>query len=163
MSDAAPGVENAPSMQSYARTATAEESDNRRSSKRPFGLYAITFLLLVNAVLIALDVTRTYVSLGLDLGLAPSGALSHSDIDRVLRLLSAGGYLAVAIGIWTLRRWAWVALMIVVGIALGEGIIRYLRHEPRYLIMLFNVLIVFYLNQRNVQRLFRPDQPEAAA
>ena len=73
----------------------------------------------------------------------------------VIRLASAAGFFAVSIGIWTLRRWAWVALMIVVGMALGEGILRYFGREPRYLTMLLNVLIVFYLNQRSMQRLFK--------
>jgi hypothetical protein len=130
--------------------------------KRPFGLYAITILLVTNATLVALDVSRSYVSLGLEFGLAPPGGLIGTRIDAVLRLIAAGGYFAVAIGIWTLRRWAWAVLMILVGIALGEGIIRYLRHEPRYLIMLFNIMIVFYLNQRSVQQLFRHEQPSSA-
>jgi hypothetical protein len=125
-----------------------------RAAKRPFGLYAIVVLLLTNAALIALDVSRSYVSLGLDLGVTLPG-LDHARIDWLLRLLAAAGFVLVALGIWTLRRWAWVALMIVVGAALGEGLLRYARGEPRYLIMLFNVLIVFYLNQHSVQRVFR--------
>lgn len=137
----------------------AAEPETSPARKRSFGLYAITILLVINAMLIALDVSRSYVSLGLDFGLAPPGGLSGSVIDQVLRLLTAASYFVVAIGIWTFRRWAWAALMILVGMALGEGILRYLRDEPRYLIMLFNIMIVFYLNQRSVQRLFRHDLP----
>ena len=129
--------------------------------KRPFGLYAITALLLINGTLVALDVSRSYVSVGIHLGLLRPvlAGLQAQDVDKVIRLLSAAGFFAVSIGIWTFRRWAWVALMIVVGMALGEGILRYLGREPRYLTMLLNVLIVFYLNQRNVQRLFRHNIP----
>ncbi|MGH7471037.1 MAG: hypothetical protein ACRENP_24065 [Longimicrobiales bacterium] len=114
--------------------------------------------------MIALDVSRSYVSLGMDFGLSRPvlPALSSADIDGLLRTLSAAGFFLVAIGIWTLRRWAWIALMIVVGAGLGEGLIRYMRGEPRYLIMLFNVLIVFYLNQRSVQRHFRAGQETPA-
>jgi hypothetical protein len=127
------------------------------SRKRPFGLYAITALLFTNSVLIALDVSHSPVGLGAALGL-PRWMLStlvNVDLDRVLRILTAAGFFLVAIGIWTLHRWAWAALMILVGAALGEGILRHTRGDPNYLIMLFNVLIVFYLNQRSVQRLFR--------
>lgn len=125
--------------------------------ERPPGLYAIIALLLANATLIALDVSRSYAALGIGLGLPRPvlPGISDADVDRVLRLLIAGGFLFVAVGIWTLRRWAWVALMIAVGLGLGEGLIRYARGDPRYVTMLINVLIVFYLNQHGVQRLFR--------
>lgn len=129
----------------------------RHRATRPFGLYAITALLLVNAILIALDATRSYVGLGVYLGLPRPHlpGLHDADVDRFMRFLTAGAHLAAAIGLWTFRRWAWAALMIVVGIALGEGLLRYARGQPEYLNMLFNVLIVFYLNQRDVQRLFK--------
>jgi hypothetical protein len=133
--------------------------------RRSFGLYAIIILLLINGTLIALDVSRSYASLGITLGLPrlKLPGLDNTDVDRIARFLTAAGYFAVAIGIWTLQRWGWTALMILIGVALGEGIIRYYRGDPRYLIMLFNVLIVFYLNQRNVQRLFRRSETTLAA
>ena len=125
--------------------------------KRPFGLYAITALLLTNAVLIALDVSHSPVGMGAALGLPRwmLRTLINLDLDRVIRYVTAAGFFLVSIGIWTLHRWAWAALMILVGAALGEGILRYTRGDPNYLVMLVNVLIVFYLNQRSVQRLFR--------
>src|SRR5262245_37326646 len=133
--------------------------------KRPFGLYAIILLLFINGTLIALDVSRSYVSLGITLGLPRPTlpGINNVDVDRVGRFLTAAVYYLVAIGVYTLRRWGWTALMILIGVALGEGIIRYYRGEPRYLIMMFNVLIVFYLNQRNVQRLFRRAETMPAA
>ncbi|HET9985673.1 MAG TPA: hypothetical protein VFQ38_18895 [Longimicrobiales bacterium] len=140
----------------------AARSEPGGPGRRPFGLYAIITLLLANGALTALDVSRSYVSLGIDLGIprpATIPGLSDADVDRLLRIVSAGGFVAVAIGIWMLRRWAWVALMIVVGLALGDGILRYVHGEPRYPSMWVNVLIVFYLNQRTVQRLFRRDRP----
>jgi hypothetical protein len=133
----------------------------RAGRKRPFGLYAITALLIANAVLIMLDASHSYVA-GLALPRWFLRALTRADLDQAIRLVSAGGFFLVAVGIWTLHRWAWAALMILVGAALGEGILSYMRGDPNYLIMLFNVLIVLYLNQRGVQRLFRSDAPQAA-
>ncbi len=132
--------------------------------KRPFGLYAITGLLLVNAILIALDESRSYVGIGVSLGVPiPSVPGIHdADIDRVVRYVAAAAYLAAAIGIWAFRRWAWAALMIVVGISLADGIVRYTREQPEYLTMLLNLLIVFYLNQRDVQLLFQGGRGDAA-
>ena len=132
---------------------------------RPFGLYAIIALLLLNAILIVLDVTRSYIGLTTELGLPPPRlpGLDDDDVNRAARYLSAGGYAAAALGLWTLRRWAWVALMIVVGLALAEGLFRYARADPRYATMALNVLIVFYLNQRDVQRLFQRDRDRPLA
>jgi hypothetical protein len=139
----------------------AEGSIAASAGRRPFGLYAIITLILVNAVLIALDVSRSYVSLGLEFGLELPG-LDDVGVDRLLRLLIAGAWFVVAVGLWALRRWAWTALMIMVGIALGAGLLLYMRGEPRYIIMLFNVMTVFYINQRSVQLLFLNDRATSA-
>jgi hypothetical protein len=139
----------------------APDLPSHAARKRPFGLYAITALLLTNAVLIVLDASHSYVA-GLALPRWILQTLTRADLDQVIRLVSGSGFVLVAMGIWTLHRWAWAALMILVGAALGEGILRYMRGDPNYLIMLFNVLIVLYLNQRSVQRLFRPDAARAA-
>jgi uncharacterized membrane protein (DUF2068 family) len=89
--------------------------------------------------------------------------LEDADIDRLIRYVAAAGYFVVAVGLWTFRRWAWAALMIVVGLSLAEGIVFCLRGEPRYATMLCNVLIVFYLNQRELQHLFQSGYTTNAA
>jgi hypothetical protein len=152
-------------METRNENAAAEGSEGASARRRPFGLYAIITLILVNAVLIALDVSRSYVSLGLEFGLARPTlpGLDDVEVDRLLRLLIAGAWFIVAVGLWALRRWAWTALMIMVGIALGEGLLLYMRGEPRYVIMLFNVLTVFYINQRSVQLLFLNDHATSAS
>lgn len=152
-------------MESRNATAAADGSEAASAGRRPFGLYAIITLILVNAVLIALDVSRSYVSLGLEFGLERPTlpGLDDVEVDRLLRLLIAGAWSIVAVGLWALRRWAWTALMIMVGVALGEGLLLYIRGEPRYIIMLFNVLTVFYINQRGVQLLFRNDRAASAS
>lgn len=151
-------------METLNANGAAEGSEAASAGRRPFGLYAIITLILVNAVLIALDVSRSYVSLGLVFGLERPTlpGLDDVEVDRLLRLLIAGAWLIVAVGLWALRRWAWTALMIMVGIALGVGLLLYMRGEPRYVIMLFNVLTVFYINQRSVQLLFLDDRATAS-
>jgi hypothetical protein len=137
----------------------------RHRPRRSFGLYAITALLLLNGIQIALDPARSYVALIAWLGLArvSLSGIGGAEIDRAMRLLEAAIHVAAAVGIWTFRRWAWVALMIVVGISLGDGLLRYVRGQPEYVSMLLNVLTVFYLNQRDVQCLFRGDATAAPA
>lgn len=69
----------------------------------------------------------------------------------------------VALGIWLLRRWAWVATMILIGAGMAIGILRYARETPLYPTMVLNLLTVFYLNQREVQDLFTPRRAGTAA
>jgi hypothetical protein len=67
--------------------------------------------------------------------------------------------LVLIVGLWRLKRWAWVGTMIFVGLGLTVGIVQYLRDQPLYGTMLLNVFIVFYLNQRNVQDVFERRRP----
>lgn len=60
----------------------------------------------------------------------------------------------IAGGLWLMRRWAWVATMIWTGVSLAIGLITYYQGTPNYFSMIFNVLIVLYLNQREVQLAF---------
>ena len=68
-------------------------------------------------------------------------------------------YSLLIIGLFTLRRWAWVAGMVLVGVGLGFNILLYFRGNPQYLNMLLEVVLVFYLNQRDVQQAFRRRKP----
>jgi hypothetical protein len=67
----------------------------------------------------------------------------------------------IAVGLWRLKRWAWVAAMIWTGMALAVSLELYFRGHPNYLLMILHIIIVFYLNQRDVQRAFG-EAPEPA-
>ncbi|MCG8350030.1 MAG: hypothetical protein MI924_19875, partial [Chloroflexales bacterium] len=58
------------------------------------------------------------------------------------------------IGMLRMRSWAWLMAMIIQGIAMTIGLFNYFQGQPSYLEMLFSVIIVFYLNQRDIQRAF---------
>jgi uncharacterized membrane protein (DUF2068 family) len=58
------------------------------------------------------------------------------------------------VGMLRMRAWAWLMAMIIQGIAMTIGLFSYFQGEPSYLEMLFSVVIVFYLNQRDIQRAF---------
>lgn len=141
-----------------------------RPSKRPFALKAINGLLLLRGTLyilgfglILLDVfagdqvlTRTE--------LAEGGAVALG-----MGLLN----LALAIGMWQLRPWAWRLTIITAGVLLLNDLWGYFstdRTLSRTLGLLVNVLIVFYMAQPDVRRLFDaglptdapPDAPETA-
>jgi lysylphosphatidylglycerol synthetase-like protein (DUF2156 family) len=60
----------------------------------------------------------------------------------------------VIAGLLARQRWAWVTTMILIGISLLTSIVHYFNDSPRYLNMMIGVAIVFYLNERSVQRVY---------
>ena len=60
-----------------------------------------------------------------------------------------------AVGLLRLKRWAWILAMLIVGVGLAQDVWSYFAQgEATYPSMFLEVLIVFYLNQRDVQRAF---------
>jgi uncharacterized membrane protein (DUF2068 family) len=53
-----------------------------------------------------------------------------------------------------MKRWGWILTMIMTGIGLAFSIWSYIDGNPRYIPMLIYIVIVFYLNQREVQSPF---------
>ncbi len=77
-------------------------------------------------------------------------------------MLSCAAYLvlsligiAVLIGFLRMRRWSWVVLMAWSGISLIITLINYFYSHPNYLVMASNTIIVFALNQPDVQKIFK--------
>jgi uncharacterized membrane protein (DUF2068 family) len=62
------------------------------------------------------------------------------------------GFLLLAVlGLWILKRWGWILTMILTGLGLGFSIWSYFQGSPHYISMVLYLVIVFYLNQRDVQ------------
>ena len=130
------------------------------TGKRPFGLYAVMVLLVLRILSVLADLFR----LQLDLH-----TLTVAQLENPL-WTDAVGWILVAIvsiavvGLWFLKHWAWVLTMILVGLGLAFGIWQHFQGIPSYIVMLTNLVAVFYLNQRDVQRAFeRADSVEAPA
>jgi uncharacterized membrane protein (DUF2068 family) len=123
------------------------------SRKRPFGVSVILFMILAYALLLVLVVFLSFkpetgtISLWL---LEKVGPVQ----SQVLSLIIIVFYLAIALGLWRLQRWAWVLLMIWQGFLLAADIWGRISGNPSYLTMLINVIIVFYINQREVKKAF---------
>ena len=67
-----------------------------------------------------------------------------------------GTLLAITIvGLLRLRRWAWLLTMILTGSTLLFRIVLYFQAAAPAFNLVFGVLVVFYLNQRNVQQRFK--------
>ncbi|MDD1742950.1 MAG: hypothetical protein LUQ47_06415 [Methanotrichaceae archaeon] len=71
---------------------------------------------------------------------------------------------ALVVGFWRMQRWAWVSGMILVGLAMAADLWGYFHGNHYWFSMTINILIVFYLNQRDVLREFSgKEEPEVTA
>lgn len=150
-------------MEQIARPTAGDlalESHDRR--RRPFGLKAIITL---QALLVVTGVIIVAVSI-FALNLPPDVDLD--DVDDLLRSLPF--YVAqlsvlvvlrmiCVIGLWRYKRWAWFLMMLLLTYSMAVDIVAFFRGTGYYLLMLFNVIMVFYLNQRDVQELFEKQEP----
>ena len=115
--------------------------------KRPFGIYVIAALQALNALatgLRAVGVVNTPETGGVDD--AFSGSLA------VLMMLAG---LIVAAGLVQLKRWAWVATMLWVGLNLAAELGFYFNgKDTNYLVLVVSIAQCFYLNLSDVQAAF---------
>lgn len=127
-----------------------------RNVEHPFGIKIITTLKIITglayiayAILYATDI-EAFNTLDFFGG--------SREYDLLVFLINAPGIL-LAYGLWRLRRWAWVLVMLQTGIQMAVDFSVYLDGERPYLQMLLNVIVIFYMNQRDVQQIFL-DDPE---
>ncbi|MDD1751977.1 MAG: hypothetical protein LUQ38_02665 [Methanotrichaceae archaeon] len=121
--------------------------------KRPFGVSVIIFmilayvLLLVLVVFFSLKTEATTASLWLVEKVSPPQSY-------VVLLIIILFELAIALGLWRLQRWAWMVLMIWQGLLMAMDIWGRINGNPSHLSMIINIIIVFYINQREVKKAF---------
>lgn len=124
------------------------EQAERNVDGRPFGVTVIATAMVANAVFAAV---RTYFydqSFNFD-------ELVTLDFYFELAGPFVGAVgLIVSVGLWWLQRWAWVATMLWAGINMAQALYGYFWGTPQYIAMALSVVIVLYLNQRDVQLAF---------
>ncbi len=120
-----------------------------KAKRRPFGLYLIIVLQLVGAILLALSLLGEK-TIATYLKVLVQNPIFYSWFGWVLI-----GFLLLAVfGLWMLKRWGWILTMILTGIGLAYSIWSYFQGNPHYIPMVLYLVIVFYLNQRDVQSPF---------
>ena len=123
------------------------------SRKRPFGVVVIIILQILGFLSLAGDI------LGLPLSQLPAVfPIKWYAGDSNFALIIGGAILtwqlALAIGLWFLKRWAWFLIMIQLGISMAVCLWVYSQGLQLYVYMIINVIMVFYLNQSDVQHAF---------
>lgn len=123
-------------------------TSSTRIHKRPFGVNIIVVLQIITFAALVIEF----------LVLKRSGETqllrALQDEFEFPRIIFASSGIVIAFGLWRLRRWAWVALMIQLGLYLTLDLAAYFEGNPSYRTMLINVITVFYFNQFEVQAAF---------
>jgi hypothetical protein len=134
-----------------------EASGGRRYRGRPVGVVVLVLLQAAHSVAVALSIrlpaALTMEPVPLIEGLAP--------VNPAALPISLAG-LAIAAGIWWMRRWAWFAATFWVGASMAGALVSYFDGEPAYPVMAISVAVVIYLNQKEVRRAFRAARGEEA-
>lgn len=130
--------------------------DKQPTRKRPFGVLVLIALQIISVLGVILDVA--VILLG-----RPSlylGTVENFTLLLAFQLLYILYLLVVVVGLWQLRRWAWFIVMVQLGLTMTLELWLYFLDKPVYLGMLVNVIMVLYLNQREVQQAFEsPRRP----
>ena len=122
-------------------------------NKRPFGVSVIVLLIVAYILFMAsvfyLSIRSQDSSIAAQLVsiLNPTQILAILAIELVILL-------TIAIGLWRLQQWAWFLLMIWVGIQMFFDLMAYFYVREIHASMLISVIIVFYINQREVKKAF---------
>lgn len=122
-------------------------------------------------ILAGLHFIQSLVLLGYGLYLYSVSDQLQSGPERFLRFLPIAwveGYfstiamviialtgLIIAVALFQVRRWSWMAAILLQGVGLLAGLFDYLRGQPNYVGMVFGVILVFYLNQREIKMTYR--------
>ena len=117
--------------------------------RRPFGLYIIVTLQLTIAILLAMGfLILDVVDQELLLPIVNPLSFTASGWGIIVALVLA------SFGLLRLKRWGWTLTMILTGTGLALNIWNYFQGNANFLEMAIYIVIVFYLNQRDVQSPF---------
>jgi hypothetical protein len=95
------------------------------------------------------------------------GDLQRFEQSGLWGWLAIGGgilWLLVAAGLWAMQPWAWVTTMVVAGLALFEAILWFIEYPGTgvgFAMSILPLIIILYLNSRDVKTAFGIGEPEA--
>jgi hypothetical protein len=82
-------------------------------------------------------------------------AMVDSMVSGIVTVCLAVMGVIIAVALLGMRSWAWLAAICLQGIGLASALYGFFRNRPNYFGMLIGILLVLYLNQREVRAAFR--------
>ncbi|HEX2185166.1 MAG TPA: hypothetical protein VHN78_06650 [Chloroflexota bacterium] len=132
----------------------------RRRFLRPNAVTLVAWLFLLHFVLLLLSGTIFWPGGQLHLTEFRPTDRPGEDMQLQVVFVSLGMLaLVVSVGLFRLKRWAWLLAMTMEGLNLASALLAYQVGRPEYLIMAVGVITVLALNQDEVRQAFLP--PEA--
>jgi uncharacterized membrane protein (DUF2068 family) len=117
--------------------------------RRPFGVTVVVIIQLIEALAVLSVFGLPFIE-NVDLLGRPVHLSNHAIVSLSTEIVS----IIIAIGLWRMHRWAWVLIMMQLGIIMAFDLVAYFSGDPNFLSMLRNIVIVFYLNQTDVRAAF---------
>ncbi len=124
-----------------------------RSRKRPFGVSVIIFMLVLYVIFFGIAIL-SLIDLPFGEHTIDIIETDNPALARFLLLIIISIQSAIIVGLLQLRRWAWVLIMVQVGLSMLSDLWGFFYGEYSFISMIINIIIVFYLNQREVQKAF---------
>ena len=122
----------------------------RTLRKRPFGVTVIVILQILSILSLVIEYREGAWLLGV---LMPQW-MAQDEVVLAVALFVVLYQFVVTIGLILLQRWAWLLFMVQLGLTMAVDLRAYFNDTPYYTSMLISVVMVFYLNQRDVQQAF---------
>jgi uncharacterized membrane protein (DUF2068 family) len=129
----------------------------RPRPRRPFGVWVLAILSIVNGSAVLLVSTLYVLGLASQLDtmfLSEFGVGLGAGLLSIISMGLAASTLVAAIGLLLLQRWAWIVIMLATGLGLAIDLYLYFNGSAEFWSMTLNVAVVLYLNQRDVQAVF---------
>ena len=134
----------------------------RRRFRRPSAVTLVAWLFFVHFVLLLLSGSIFWPGGQMDLSEFRPTREPGSALLEVVFISLGLLALIVSLGLFRLKRWAWLLAMTMEGLNLASALIAYRVGHPEYLTMIAGVFTVLALNQREVRQPFLPPEPPRA-
>ena len=118
--------------------------------KRPFGVRVIVILQILSILGLVIEYWEAIWQFSSPL----PELIGNNEIATFITLIAVFYQFVVTIGLILLRRWAWLLFMVQLGLFMAFDLWAFFNGTPLYASMVISVLMVFYLNQRDVQQAF---------
>ena len=132
-------------------------------TSRPSAVSIVVLIFILSTILAILNLAVMLYQEGV-LGVPdPFGALqaalqTEQGLIRLALIVIEMTMIAIivvaTIGLYRLQRWAWTLAMLLLGIGLALNLMRYLRGDPVYVLMIVRVIAVILLDQEPVRFAF---------